>query len=435
MLLIYTPTVTARIRYIFDLMIRDMLGISFSHTRSPDEYRDHKGPKLWYDSIPPENGLFLEPAVLLYGHDISPVEPGFLVYDGVPALFPSGNPASILPFDPFAAAFYMVSRYEEYLPHEPDLFGRFRATDSIAFRKGFLGIPVVHRWAGIVGDLLESHFPGMAVRRPAYRFTPTIDIDHAYCFLGRTPARTLGGIGRSVIRWDPGEIYRRIRVLSGRSADPYDTYSYIREVHEPGAISPRWFVLFADYGGDDNNVMRSWPGFRKLLLDLDGDAGVGIHPSLTSCNSAEKLEEEYNGLCSVLGRGVTISRQHFLKFTLPATYRRLAALGIRDDYSMGYASSIGFRAGMAMPFPFFDLPGDEVSGVTIHPLSVMDVTLRDHLRLTPEAGLELIAETIRVVRDAGGEFVSLWHNESLDESGRWKGWRTVYREMVRMASA
>lgn len=435
MLLIFTETITARLRYILDLVVGDMLGMSFRLTGSPAEFNACEGPRLWYAGVPPAAGLFVEASGLLAGHGVSPVDPGFAVHEGVPVLLPSGNPLSALPFDPFAAAFYMVTRYEEYLPHGQDRFGRFPATASVAFRHGFLGIPVVHAWADMVGRLLQSRYPELKVRKPAYRYTPTIDIDHAWCYLGRTPLRTIGGMCRSAFHGRVDELSQRIRVLAGSSPDPYDSYAYITGVHEPYGILPLWFMLFADYGGEDNNVTLNSPELAKLLRNLDSKGGVGIHPSLSSGHLPEKLAEEHNGLCAVLERPVKVSRQHFLHVSFPQTYRRLAGLGITDDYSMGFATHAGFRAGTAMPFRFFDLTADEVSGLTVHPVSVMDVTLRDHLRLTPDEGLRMIAETIRKVRDAGGEFVSLWHNESLDESGRWKGWRKVYREMVSMASA
>ncbi len=57
------------------------------------------------------------------------------------------NDNSDLPFDPFAASFYLVSRYEEYLPYQPDQFGRFPAKASVAYQNGFLKKPVVNHYA------------------------------------------------------------------------------------------------------------------------------------------------------------------------------------------------------------------------------------------------------------------------------------------------
>jgi hypothetical protein len=109
-------------------------------------------------------------------------------------------------------------------------------------------------------------------------------------------------------------------------------------------------------------------------------------------------------------------------------------LGIQDDYSMGYATDPGFRAGIADPFNFFDLVENKETELTIHPVTVMDVTLRDYHRSNPQKSLETIFSMIDTVRSVNGEFISLWHNESFSEMGRWKGWRTVYEEMLKHAS-
>jgi hypothetical protein len=167
---------------------------------------------------------------------------------------------------------------------------------------------------------------------------------------------------------------------------------------------------------------------------LDVHGKVGIHPSLSSNKYLLKVEGEITGLGDILGRNITSSRQHFLKLSMPRTYRTLMQFGISDDYSMGYASNPGFRAGIAMPFPFFDLLRNEATTLTIHPVTLMDVTMKDYLRLSREESLEQISSMIRTIRAVNGEFVSLWHNESLGDTGRWEGWRAVYEKMVKLAS-
>ena len=44
---------------------------------------------------------------------------------------------SALPFDVFAAGFYLLSRYEEYLPHIKDRFHRFPAKKVWPIRMAF----------------------------------------------------------------------------------------------------------------------------------------------------------------------------------------------------------------------------------------------------------------------------------------------------------
>jgi hypothetical protein len=232
-----------------------------------------------------------------------------------------------------------------------------------------------------------------------------------------------------------GEASDRLRVLAGNMKDPYDNYHFLEEVHHDHLENLRYFILNADYGGDDNNVTISSSSFHKLLKRLDLHQQVGIHPSLASNDDFSVLQSEISELSLVLQRNITISRQHFLKLEFPNTYLALMQSAILHDYSLGYASHPGFRAGIAMPYPFFDLLVNKPASLIIHPVTLMDVTFKDYLRLNPNESLSAISSLVQKVKDVNGELVTIWHNESLGDQGRWKGWREVYKEMVKMASA
>jgi hypothetical protein len=434
MLLVLTPIISNRLTYIADLMIKVMLGIEVRFTTSVEEFTMFDGPKLSYTVEPQTEGLFVEASGFLFETSIVPQHLKILMVDGIPVFFNTVNPRSALPFDPFAAAFYMVSRYEEYHSHKKDRIGRYLATESIAWTGKFLDLPIVHYWSRMLEGLLMKHYPGLIFRYLDYKFTPTIDVDHAWCYLGRNPVRTAVGFGRSFMHGHMKEIANRFKVLSGIIADPYDNYDYIFRVHNGLLNSPLFFILFANYGRNDNNVTLTSERFRRLILKLDRQSGVGVHPSLSSNKHISHLEQEYRGLSEMLRRRVTISRQHFLKFSLPKTYRNLVQLGITDDYSMGYVDHIGFRAGIATPYAFFDLLNNETTTLIIHPVSVMDVTIKDHLRLSRVESLERISKMIGTIKNVHGEFTSIWHNESLGDAGHWAGWRSVYEEMIALAS-
>lgn len=435
MLLIYAPADTPRLRYTISLVFGDLLEIPCRLTLSAEEFTAYPGPGMAYGIKPAGDGLYLAAAPLLFESTLSQTAPAMAGNGRNAILFPTHGDDSAPGFDPLAAIFYMVSRYEEYKPVKRDKFGRYPASESIASTGGFLEEPMVHLWAEKLGMWIRSRFPEFPAPAKKFRFVPTIDIDHAYAFRYRPLLRTLGGFGRALLSGKPADAFRRIRVLTGLANDPFDTFSYIRETHTPYGSQPLYFYLFADHGGDDNNIPVSHPATAALLRQIDDLRGVGIHPSLSSNKQLLRLETEVKGLQGVLKRPVTNSRQHFLKLSFPKTYRSLIQLGITDDFSMGYASHPGFRAGIAIPYRYFDLERNEVAPLTIHPVTVMDVTLKDYLRLSPEESLTTIGRLIDKVVEVGGEFVSLWHNESLCDCGRWKGWRTVYEEMLRLTAA
>lgn len=433
MLLIYSAVITSRVKYIFDLYFQELLGVEYSFTSLKDEFMDWQGAKINYSPSDFGSGLFIKSAGLLFENTISYQNIETTDMADSPVFFAHPDSASVLPFDPFAAAFYLVTRYEEYLTVHTDKYDRFEVSGSIAYRDKFLQTPVVNKWAIQLKEILHNRNPDLIFHLPVYRFIPTIDIDHAYAYKYRKVYRVVGSYCRSFLRWDWKDIILRTEVLLGREQDPYDTYDWLENIHRSYQLKTLYFVLFADYGGDDNNVTIGKKGFQNLLRQLDGRSTIGIHPSLSSSKHSSKLKSEIHHLANVLHREISLSRQHFLKVKLPGTYQELIELGITDDYSMGYASVSGFRAGIVNPFYFFDLVKNKITSLRVHPISVMDVTLNDYYHFTPEKALEKILQTIKAVKSVNGEFISIWHNESLSDKGRWQGWRKVYEEMLRSA--
>lgn len=170
---------------------------------------------------------------------------------------------------------------------------------------------------------------------------------------------------------------------------------------------------------------------HRLIRDISARFPVGIHPSYYSNDQPGRLEAEVQWLSGICGRPVTISRQHFLRLRIPDTYRRLLAAGIRADYTLGYADDIGFRAGTARAFPWFDLEREQTTVLELHPFQVMDATLKHYLGLSPAAASDRIAVLIERTRRFGGVFRPLWHNSSFAKNHGWNGWTSVYEDMLR----
>ncbi|MFT4758694.1 MAG: hypothetical protein ACI9LN_000656, partial [Saprospiraceae bacterium] len=132
-------------------------------------------------------------------------------------------------------------------------------------------------------------------------------------------------------------------------------------------------------------------------------------------------------------KDVTKSRQHFLKLSLPKTYQNLLKTGITDDYTMGYATEIGFRASIAQPFLWYDLKSEKTTNLRIHPFQIMDVTLQQYLKLSPNEAIDRAIKIIESTKAIGGTFVSLWHNSSFSNEKKWRGWKRVYERILEAA--
>ncbi|MBV2246190.1 MAG: polysaccharide deacetylase family protein [Lentimicrobium sp.] len=436
-LLIYTPLITPRITYIFKLILGDLLGLSFGFTSDPSLYQNYTGPVLCYDVQPlrRKEEIFIMSAGLLTEKSISSHQFGFIDFEDSRAFYAVYGKSADIPFDLFSAAFYLVSRYEEYLPHMRDEHNRFSASSSMASQQGFLRVPVVNKWALALGKLLENKFAGIRIQPTTYRFIPTIDIDAAWAYRNKGGMRIFGGYLKDVLTGNFSEIKMRTRVLLGRQNDPFDTYDLMYKLHSAHGLKPWFFILFADYGLNDKNIPVNNADFQTLVKALADYAHIGIHPGYVSNDHPEILKKEINQLSGVLKREITASRQHFLKLNLPYTYRQLLDQDIQMDFTMGFAAEPGFRAGICTPFFWYDLEAEVATSLRVYPFALMEGTLRDYMNLDADEALKTIQQIVDEVKKVGGTFISLWHNESLSDQKRWKGWVRVYEQMLELAAA
>ena len=326
-----------------------------------------------------------------------------------------------------------MSRYEEYLPHIKDRFHRFPAKESLAYKNGFLKIPIIEYWLKELVLVIQCKFPDFTPVSRKFKFFNTIDVDNAYCYLEKGLLRTVGAICRSLLQFDFNPIPKRIRVLLGKEKDPYDTFDYLLDIQKKHDFESIYFFLLADYGYNDKNIAHTSKKFQALVKTMADYVKVGIHPSWASNADTHKLSKEISRLEAIVNREVIRSRQHFLRLDLPTTYRRLIDLGILQDYTMGYASQVGFRAGTSLPFYFYDLDMEMQTSLMLHPFAVMDGTLNEYMELPVDDAQYLVKELLDFVKEVDGVFISLWHNETLCDNRHWKDWRQVYEFTIEEA--
>ncbi|MFM7021568.1 MAG: polysaccharide deacetylase family protein [Flavobacteriales bacterium] len=432
MILIYTPKITSRAKYAFNLIFRDVYGVKFELTADKDFFLKQEGPRLTYSHQPFGDELFIQSKGLLFETGISDQDIAVFNWKDTKAFFSVG-PKSALPFDIFSAAFFLASRYEEYLPHIRDVYDRFDAQASLAYSYNFLHQPVVNKWAQHFKEVLSQKYPELVFQEKVYRFISSIDIDNAYAYQEKGFVRSVGGFLKSLSMLDMKTFKERLRVLTGAEKDPYDTYDFQLDLQKKYNLEYLYFFLLGDYGVNDKSISVESRKFRSLIKSLADYAQVGIHPSFGSNDKPGQLSKEVSRLSGVINREVFKSRQHFLKMSLPDTYRNLIELDILEDYTMGYASDYGFRAGLCTPFFFYDLDLEIETSLKIYPFAIMEGTLKYYQKIPPEKAMEHYKPIIDQVKAVNGIFISLWHNDSMNDRGLWRGWRKVYVDMVEYA--
>ena len=428
MILIYTHKLTPRLKYIFKTIFIDILKKEINFTNNTKEFENSNSAKINYSTYKLNSGIFFESSSLLFENGIKKQNISIFDYKNNPCFF-SVSKESEFPFDPFAAIFYLVSRYEEYLPHKEDEHDRFLASESLAFQNSFLEIPLANIWINNLANKIESHFQNFKFEKKEFQFISTIDIDNAYAYKHKGFIRTVGILAKSLLKGT--DFSKKIKVIFGNDNDPYDTFDYQFKIHKKYNTSPIYFFLLGDYAANDKNISAKNKTFQTLIKSISDNNRIGIHPSYASNNNIGKITKEKNRLQTISQKEVRRSRQHYLKLNLPHTYRNLINNEITEDHTMGYAEQSGFRASICSPYYFYDLEKEEETTLLLFPFTTMEATFQYYLKSTPEEAIKHINKLMQKVKEVNGTFISVWHNESLSDKGIWKGWKIVYEKMLK----
>lgn len=428
-MLLFSEIITPRLRYITGFIGEVLIGHPISLTSEPQVFEQYIGAKINYSSAAiTQQEIRIQPVPLLFETGVQHQEINIFSENGRKAFYQTSGDLS---YDIFAATFYLLSRYEEYLPHEKDLYGRYAHTSSLAFREGFLDTPLVNYWLNDFAVLLKAKFPVMKLKEPVFAFLPTYDIDEAFSFRHKGWLRNTGGFLRDLFSGDLGQCTQRLQVITGKKQDPYDGFDYMHRLHEKHRLQPLYFFLLARQRGIyDKNTDPASPVMQELVRSHAAKYPAGIHPSWQSGENEQVLKGEIDLLQTVIGKPVTVSRQHYLRFTLPDGYRRLQAAGIREDHSMGYGMVNGFRASVAASFYWYDLENETSTDLRIYPFCYMDANSFYELKHSPAQASEELNHYYREVKKVKGLLITLWHNTFLGSDKKFSGWKEVYEDFL-----
>lgn len=428
MVLIYCPIHSPRLTYAAKQLFGTLLGVKYDATTDKDVFLNSNDARINYSTEKIEGSITIIPNGLLSESEIKPIIPKIGSWENTLTLF--ANDGNEIPFDIFSAIFYLLSRHEEYTDTHRDQHGRFTAKQSFAYKNSFLHLPVINIWANKLKLQLNNHYQ-LDINRLEYKYKSTIDIDHVFYYKYKPLLRNILGGTKQLLKGEFSNLTQRIQTTLGTSPDPNDVYSWLEETHQKTNTKAIFFFLLGDEKppydpGSQYHIKEA----TDIINAITKNNLAGIHPSYHSFNTKGIVLEEKQRLEKLTGQNITHSRQHFLRFSLPETYRVLTDCGIENEYSMGYADHVGYRAGIAAPFTWFDLEKNEETNLTIYPFAVMDVTLKNYMQLSPVKAMETINQLNLPVKENGGTFMSLWHNESLSEIGEWKNWRQVYQLLL-----
>ncbi len=426
MLLIYTHKITPRFSYTMKHIFKRILGIEVVYATKVEDFIKHKGPKITYTKQPLQNEFFVRSNDLLFEQGVNDFEINMEDWEGVPCFFRSGE-RSNLPFDIFSASFYLLSRYEEYLPHIKDIHGRFSPSESIASKNDFLELPVVDIWAYKLLEKLKERFPDLVRKRRKYSYTSVIDVTTSHCFAYRGLIRGLAGFLLDLLTFKLRRVGQRVMVWFNAKKDPYDNFFPLIEMHKRHTVKSMFFFQFADYSTYDKNVSPNNNKFRHLIKSVADYSQVSLAASYSSLHDNELLVKEKKRLTDVINRPVNYSRLRYNRVDIPETYRDLVDAEFTDDYTMGYTHVAGFRAGTCTPFYFYDLALEVKQPIKIHPFAVHDYALIN--LKSEEAILAKLDSLYQRAKAVNGDFITIFSNELIGGNQR-MNWLELYDKVI-----
>lgn len=388
-MLILCPKITTRLDYTFRFIFSEYLGVTYELTDSKQYFLSSKDEQKWIYGDVMEGIPCIQASSLLLESNIQPQQLiPWTDEDIITVIQHNGKP------DVIASLFYLISRYEEYLPGVLDHHGRYAAYQSAAVQFDFIETCMVNRYICWLSRWLHRHYPKIKFLRPKYSELYTFDIDHPF-YKKDIPLGT----------W----FKRSIKTLDfSQENDLYNTFDYIfKNIEDRESL---FFILCPNKPSEhDHIVQRDSESFLNLIRNICSNHRVGIHPSYLS-NDQRLILEETRWLSNLAGKEIRSSRMHYLKNNIPNTYYDLVSSGIKYDFSMAYGTHCGWRSSTSIPHRLFDLNKNQAIDIIIYPTCIMDSTFEYNYQ---ENYLEKMRALKEELNKYGGLFIPCFHNDIL----------------------
>jgi hypothetical protein len=328
--------------------------------------------------------------------------------------------------DLFASVFFMLSRWEEYLPLALDDKGRIKSTETTPVKLGFYKRAVVEEWKRFFEDIVMKIAPHFVWSKPTDTFTiiPTHDIDTI--FYSFHPLVMAADVLKAKVWWGP---FRRIYHFFKRS-NPFDTFDFLMDQSEKLGLKSVFYLM-----GDGRSPLDSRYDGRHCFVQKfvrkikEREHLIGLHPGCETFNNEQEFRRQLHYVQEYCQIEINLSRHHRLKYILPDSLDIWERCGIAEDSSMGYVDVAGFRCGTGRRFKMFHVLKQQETSVFQRPLIFMDGHFHGYRNLhslREKAALEIV-ELENVCRKYNFPYTILFHNTSFDDI-RWPGWKNLYAD-------
>ncbi|MCX7727886.1 MAG: hypothetical protein N2203_00280 [Bacteroidia bacterium] len=399
-IIIYSEFISPRLKYTLDFIFKTVLQKNYYLTTHISELLHSDKIKINYSKKYFDNVINIFPLHLLQVNAIEKnFNPHFLAHT-----------TTHYYKDIFSEVFYFISRYEEWQNnYTKDTHQRFEKKSSIL--KDTLHQPVIDISINELKSFIQKYYPSFQTQY-IYKEILTFDLDNILAFKGKHFFRTIAALLKHIVKKESILLHERIQTLFHQKNDPLEeVYNFIQELSKHYPII--FFILCRSDTSFDRAAHLSHSDTQKTINKLKNFAHIGLHPSYYSLNKLEIIQKEKQLLEQTIKEKIIASRQHYLRTDITITPKLLIQAGIQYDFTMGFASDKGFRAGTSYPFYYYDFENEKVENLLFIPFSVMDGAYLNYQATSSEIAIEHIKQIKHIIQKNGGYYIPLFHEMTL----------------------
>jgi hypothetical protein len=406
-----------------------MLNIPVSFTSAVDVFVAHSGPKLSYSKKRLGDEFHITSHSLLFEQGVQVQQINIEKWNGIPIFF-KNEIQSQIPYDIFATSFYMLSRYEEALPHIKTIDGYFDPDSSLSGQSNFMELPVVDLWVKEFHLTLSTFFTEIQIENsPKAKKQILIDVQLPFRYKHQSMLMILGDFFQSIWKLNLFIFFEQLIVLLRIKKDPFESFSSWRKLFQKTTIKPKVFFLYSNSSSYESTVSIFNLAYRKIIKSIGDSFSLGLLVSVKSqLEPSMFLNKEKNNFNKLTLRPVTNVRMSLGIQNISKAYTDLVDQEFRSDYSMGYQNRIGFRAGTATPFHFFNLSNEFQLPIKIYPVVASEKGLIKFNAKKVFEKLETLHESLplscsTLTFAVSNEFLSFNHED--------KNWETGFKDYIK----
>ena len=434
MIFIYTDKFTNRLKYIADHIFNRILGQTVNIINKEEDLPTNPSAGLivYSETLKVKGALHIIPNGLLFKKGVREYDIDMGLWDEEKVFFCTQG--GDIPFDIFAASFYLLSRYEEYLPNESNFNedGTFKSKCSLAYKEGFLERPIIDIWAykleGMLKEKFTDYTPSSENR---FRFLPIVAVNSPYKYRTYSILGNILRMGRKLIHGEFSAFMHQLKILLTIENDPYCNIDKIVEIHNRNSLRPLFALRVSNNKWYKRPIYFAYSSYKNILYR---NYQISLLASEGSSFSSSQLRKEKKCLSKIFK--MRIVSNIFLKsdFIISDVYSNLSRCNIKEDFSMQYPDRVGFRTSTCTPFRIYNLKTEEYYSILLHSVAFSDWSFA-RKSLSKKQIADTILDIANEVKKVNGELVIMSHNDSYTESGRLKGWTSVYEYSARYLSA